>query len=415
VIDGGIVIVGAGEAGTRAALSLRERGWPGAITLIGQEDLLPYERPPLSKNVLNCTADPLPKTIVNVEGLAAAKIIYLPDTRVCEIDRIHHRVAVLPTQREFHYDRLLLTTGASARKLAIENHSGTEIHYLRTFADALKIRATLSRGKRILIIGGGFIGLEIAASARIVGADVTVVEMAPRILGRGVPQNLATRVHQYHAEQGVPIFDGIGVASLQPAGRHTRAHLSNGVTIDCDAVVAGVGAIPSTDLAEGTGLITENGIRVDACLRTNDPDIFAAGDCCSFPHPLYGNRRIRLESWRNAQGHGQHAAAALLGAATAYSAVPSFWSDHYDRTLLICGFADEPSTTTVERKLDADVRLQFHLADDGRLLGASAFGPNEAIAREMRIAELLIERGASPSCDRLADPAVKLKSLLRAG
>jgi 3-phenylpropionate/trans-cinnamate dioxygenase ferredoxin reductase subunit len=415
VIDGGIVIVGAGEAGTRAALSLRQSGWPGAITLIGQEDLPPYERPPLSKKVLTCATPTVLKTIANAEGFAADKVTYLPGTTVCEIDRIHHRVALLQTEREFHYDRLLLTTGASARKLALESHDGADIHYLRTFADALKIRAEFSPGKRILVIGGGFIGLEIAASARTVGADVTVVEMAPRILGRGVPQNLAKLIHRFHAEQGVPIFEGIGVTRFEPAGRQTRAHLSNGITVDCDAIVAGVGAVPNTALAESAGVVTENGIRVDSCLRTNDPDIFAAGDCCSFPHVLYGNRRIRLEAWRNAQTQGQHAAASLMGADTAYSAVPSFWSDHYDRTLLICGFTDEPHTTTVERNLDRGVNLQFHLASDGRLLGASAFGPNEVIARDMRIAELLIERGAIPGGDRLADPAVKLKSLLRAG
>jgi 3-phenylpropionate/trans-cinnamate dioxygenase ferredoxin reductase subunit len=413
MIAGGIVIVGAGEAGARAALSLRQRGWTGVITLIGQEDLPPYERPPLSKQVLTGATDAGPKTIANADALAAAKITYLPGTRVCEIDRIGRRVMLLPTHREIHYERLLLTTGASARQLAIERY-GVEIHYLRTFADALKIRAKLGRGARILVIGGGFIGLEIAASARLVGADVTVVEMAPRILGRGVPQDLAMLIRQYHAEQGVPIFEGTGVTGFEPAGKLTRAHLSNGVSVDCDIIVAGVGAVPNTTLAESAGLDTENGIRVDARLRTDDADIFAAGDCCSFPHMLCGNRRIRLEAWRNAQAQGQHVAASLLGATSEYSAVPSFWSNQYDRTLLICGFIAEPNSTTVERNLVNGVNLQFHLAGDGRLLGASTFGPNELIARDMRIVELLIERGTSPGGDRLADPAVKLKSLLRA-
>jgi 3-phenylpropionate/trans-cinnamate dioxygenase ferredoxin reductase subunit len=414
VINGGIVIVGAGEAGARAALSLRQRGWPGVITLIGQEDLPPYERPPLSKQVLTGATDAGPKAIANADALAAGRITYLPGTRVCEIDRTGRRVTLLPTHREIRYERLLLTTGASARQLAIESHSGVEIHYLRTFADALKIRAKLSRGARLLVIGGGFIGLEIAASARLVGADVTVVEMAPRILGRGVPQHLAMLIRQYHAEQGVPIFEGTGVTHFEPAGKLTRAHLSNGVIVDCDVIVAGVGAVPNTALAESTALVTENGIRVDARLATDDSDIFAAGDCCSFPHVLCGNRRIRLEAWRNAQAQGEHVAASLLGATSEYSAVPSFWSDQYDRTLLICGFIAEPNSTTVERNLVNGVNLQFHLAGDGRLLGASTFGPNELVARDMRIAELLIERGASPGCDRLADPAVKLKSLLRA-
>jgi len=346
--------------------------------------------------------------------LAAANITYLPSTSVCEIDRIGHRVMLLPTQREIYYQRLLLSTGASARQLPAESHGGVDIQYLRTFADALKIRAKLCRGARILIIGGGFIGLEVAASAKTVGADVTVVEMAPQILGRAVPQDLAMLIHQYHAEQGVTIFEGTGVTRFEQAGKLTRAHLSNGLDILCDIIVAGVGAVPNTALAQSAELITDNGIRVNAQLRTEDADIFAAGDCCSFPHVLCGNRRIRLEAWRNALAQGQHVAESLLGQTSVFSAVPSFWSDQYDRTLLICGFTAEPNSTTVERDLGNGVKVRFHLASDGRLMGASTFGPNELIARDMRIAELMIDRGANPGSDRLADPAVKLKSLLRA-
>jgi 3-phenylpropionate/trans-cinnamate dioxygenase ferredoxin reductase subunit len=247
-----------------------------------------------------------------------------------------------------------------------------------------------------------------------IGADVTVVELAPRILGRGVPQNLATLVRQHHAQQGVHILEGTGVTRFEAAGNRTRAHLSNGDSVDCDVIVAGVGAAPNIALAESAKLATENGIRVDALLRTDDPDIFAAGDCCSFPHVLCGGRRIRLEAWRNAQAQGEHAAASLLGGTAEYCVVPSFWSDQYERTLLICGFVAEPNSIVVERILTDGAHLQFHLAGDGRLLGASGFGPNEVLARDIRIAELMVERGARPRADRLADPTVKLKSLVRA-
>jgi len=415
VTDGGIVIVGAGEAGARAALSLRQRGWPGGITLIGLEDLPPYERPPLSKQTLSGVADALPKVVATASALAADKITYLPGMTVSGIDRVGHTVTMLPTLLQIRYERLLLATGASARQLTTECYAGAEIHYLRSFADALKIRAKLSPGAQLLIIGGGFIGLEIAASARMVGCDVTVVEAAPRILGRAVPENLATLVRQLHIQRGAHILEGIGVTRLESAGKRTRVHLSNGDSLECDLIVAGVGAVPNVALAESAGLVTENGIRVDAQLRTDDPDIFAAGDCCSFPHALCGSRRIRLEAWRNAQAQGQHAAASLLGGTTEFAVVPSFWSDQYERTLLICGFVTEADSTTVERRLANGAHLQFHLAGDGRLLGASAFGPNELLARDMRIAELLIERSASPAPDRLADPGVKLKGLLRAG
>lgn len=414
MIDGGIVIVGAGEAGTRAAISLRQRSWTGPITLIGLEDLPPYERPPLSKQALSGAADPVPKVVATAGALAADNITYLPGMTVAGIDRIGHTVTLLPTQQDIRYERLLLATGASARQLTTECYSGVDIHYLRSYADALKLRAKLRQGAQLLIVGGGFIGLEIAASARMVGANVTVVEVTPRILGRGVPQNLATLIRQHHVQQGVHILEGTGVTRFEAAGNRTRAHLSNGDSVDCDVIVAGVGAVPNVALAESAELLTENGIRVDALLRTDDPDIFAAGDCCSFPHVLCGGRRIRLEAWRSAQAQGQHAAASLLGATAEYCVVPSFWSDQYERTLLICGFVTEPHSIIVERNLTDDAHLQFHLAGDGRLLGASAFGRNEVLARDIRIAELLIERGVSPGADRLADPAVKLKSLLRA-
>jgi 3-phenylpropionate/trans-cinnamate dioxygenase ferredoxin reductase subunit len=264
------------------------------------------------------------------------------------------------------------------------------------------------------VIGGGFIGLEVTASAVERGASVTLIEAAPRLLSRGVPAAIAERVHDRHARAGVDLRLGAGVAGIERVrhGPELAVRLADGGRIACDAVIAGVGAVPETALAEDASLAVENGIAVDATLRTEDPDVFAAGDCCSFPHPLYGGRRIRLEAWRNAQDQGAAAARSILGGDEPYAAVPWFWSDQYDETLQIAGLPDE-GKRTVERDVGAGASLVFHLADDGRLVAASGVGENARIARDVRLAEMLIAARATPDPAALAAPDVKLKSLLR--
>ena len=319
-----------------------------------------------------------------------------------------HRVR-LGDGRDIPYERLLLATGAQARRLTVPGagHALT----LRSFADALGLRARLVPGARLVVIGGGFIGLEVAASAVERGASVTVVEALPRLLSRGVPAAIAERIRARHERAGVAFHVGTGVERIDADGTGLVVALTDGTRLHCDAVVAGIGAIPETGLAERAGLALENGIAVDATLATSDPDIFAAGDCCSFPHPLYGGRRIRLEAWRNAQDQGAAAAKSLLGTSEAYAAVPWFWSDQYDETLQIAGLADA-GCSTVEREAGGGARLFFHLAEDGRLVAASGIGENSAIARDVRLAEMLIAARAAPDPARLSDPALKLKSLL---
>lgn len=202
---------------------------------------------------------------------------------------------------------------------------------------------------------------------------------------------------------------GTGIARIEAGA----VVLADGGRVECDSIVAGVGAVPDTALAEDAGLAIENGVRADERLATSDPDIFAAGDCCSFPHPLYGGRRIRLEAWRNAQDQGSLAARNMLGANEAYRAVPWFWSDQYDQTLQIAGLPDE-GVGQVERDVGEGGRLFFHLAADGRLVAASGVGPISKVARDIRLAEMLIARQARPDPAALADPNVRLKSLLSA-
>ena len=402
--DAGIVIIGAGEAGARAAAALRENNYAGPVTLIGEERHLPYERPPLSKAAMTGADEPTAATIMSEEQLAAHGIRHLSGVMVTEIDRAGHLV-LLDDGSRIPYARLLLATGARPRKLTTPGADAASVLYLRTFSDALAMRAYLKPGIRLVVIGGGFIGLEIAASALDRGCSVTVVEMAPRILGRAVPAEVAALVAEAHAAAGIRLITGIALKGIE-AG---CVVLADATRLDCDAIIAGVGAIPETGLAGRAGLTIENGIRVDGRLQTDDPDIFAAGDCCAFPHPVFDGRRLRLEAWRNAQDQGNHAAHAMLGETAEFDAIPWFWSDQHGQTLQIAGLPDE-GDATVTRDLGG-ATLHFHLKA-GRLVGASAFGPIGKVAREIRLAEMLIARRAQPSPDALADPSVKLKALL---
>jgi 3-phenylpropionate/trans-cinnamate dioxygenase ferredoxin reductase subunit len=408
----GMLIVGAGECGARAALTLRERGYDGVVTLVGDEPHLPYERPPLSKDAMVSEAEPTPKLVGDREHFASRRIECVTGTSAVSIERAARRVT-FADGRTLDYDKLLLATGATPRRLPLPGADGAGCAYLRTHDDALRIRSALKAGSHIAILGGGFIGLEIAASARKRGADVTVIEALPRILTRGVPEAIAQVVDARHRREGVTLACGKALLALRETESGIEIALADGSTVAADLLIIGIGAVPVTDLAQKAGLAIENGIAVDAQLRTSDPDIYAAGDCCSFPVAVYGGRRVRLECWRNAQDQGGLAARNMLGAGESASAVPWFWSDQYDLTLQIAGLPDE-GTQTVRRDLSEDAFILFHLAGDGRLVAASGIARGNAVAKDIRLAEMLIAKGARPDPAALAQPDVKLKSLLAA-
>lgn len=409
-MQAGMVIIGAGECGGRAALTLRELGYDGPVTLVGDEPHLPYERPPLSKDAMVSDAPEI-KAIASDAMLAEKSIRHIHSVQAVTIDRAAQAVwlsdgSVLP------YGKLLLATGSTPRRLPMPG-LGSRCVYLRTFADALAIRSHLAPANRIAIIGGGFIGLELAAAARTLGAAVTVIEAQPRILMRGVPAEIAQIVYQEHEAEGVKILTGQGIISIADDGTEVCIALADGQEIVADLAVIGIGAVPVTGLAVEAGLTIDNGIAVDATLRTGDPDIFAAGDCCSFPLAVYAGRRVRLEAWRNAQEQGALAARNMLGAGEAHAAVPWFWSDQYGLSLQIAGLSDE-GKSTVRRDLSDGAFILFHLAEDGRLVAASGIGPGNAVARDIRLAEMLIAKRAKPAPEALGSQDVKLKSLLAA-
>jgi 3-phenylpropionate/trans-cinnamate dioxygenase ferredoxin reductase subunit len=403
-MEAGIVIIGAGLAGHRAATGLRAAAYDGRLTLVGKEAHPPYDRPPLSKAAIMDEAEPLPAWLMEPSNAGAFETRH--GVGAVALDRAAKTVQ-LSDGTSLPYSKLLLAQGAKPRKLTVPG--GEQALLLRSFEDAVALRRQFQPERRIVIIGGGFIGLELAASAVKRGCRVTVIEAQSRLLMRGVPEAIAQIVHDRHRTAGVEILTGVGLSAIGAGA----VHLADGRAVPYDTVVAGIGAIPETQLAEAAGLAVANGIAVDATLRTSDPDIFAAGDCCSFPHPIFGGERIRLEAWRNAQDQGAFVAPAMLGDAAPYSAIPWFWSDQYDLSLQVAGLP-QLGSTTVLRQLAEGAILLFHLMDEGRLVGASGIGPGNAVARDIKLSEMLIARGACPDPEALASPATSLKALLKA-
>lgn len=400
-----IVIIGAGMAGARAVINLRANNYEGAITLVGDEALMPYDRPPLSKASILADADPEPVWLLD-EGIAQSlKAEVITGVAATAIDRAAKQVT-LSDGRRLPYDKLLIATGAKPRRLPIPG--GEHALLLRNQEDMILLRQRFKPGKSVVIIGGGFIGLELASSAAKKGCSVTLIEAQPRILMRGVPEPVAMIVHGRHVAAGVTMMTGTGISHLTA----DAVHLADGRVLPADTIIAGIGAAPEVTLAKAAGLVIDNGIACDAQMQTSDPDIYAAGDCASFIHGKYGNRRIRLEAWRSAQDQAATAAENMLGGNKQNVAVPWFWSDQYELGLQIAGMADG-ATETVARQTTPDAVVLFHLAADGTLLGASGIGPGNAISRDIKMAEMMMAKGVKPPKDVLADPAQPLKSLIR--
>ena len=394
----GIVIIGAREAGLRAAVTLRDKGFEGRLLVVGGEPHAPYERPPLSKTALHAEAS-APAPISGAADLEAKDVRPLLGVEVVSINRAARTVA-LSDGRVLPYSLILIAAGARARPLAVEG--GHMARTLRRLDDAIALRDDLARARRLLVIGGGFIGLELAAAARMRGLDVVVAEAAPRVLGRATPQSIAAIVAGWHQDAGVDLRTDRALSRICIHPEGFKAEFADGDAVIAELVSAGVGAEPETRLAEAAGLAIDNGIAVDGQLRTSDPRIYAAGDCASFPHPLFGGRRLRLEAWRNAEDQGTFAASSLLGENGVYDSVPWFWSDQYEQL----------GARIVERRPGGSALLTFHLDEKGRLVGAAGAGPIGLVARDIRIAEKMIGKSLAPDPGLLADPKAPLKNVL---
>jgi 3-phenylpropionate/trans-cinnamate dioxygenase ferredoxin reductase component len=395
-----VVIIGGGMAAARACINLRANDYQGQITLISEEELLPYDRPPLSKSSCTQETEPAPIYLLEADMMASLKVDARLGVAANKIDRAAKKV-LLSDGSEVAYDKLLIATGAKPRSL------GPHALTLRDHRDTLVLRDKFKPGKRIVVIGGGFIDLELASSAIKRGCKVTLIEAQPRILMRGVPAEIATIIHNRHLEAGVEMLVGVGIEEI--AAHHVI--LKDGRKLLADTIIAGIGAAPEVKLAQEAGLEIENGIACNANMQTSDPDIYAAGDCCSFPHEQSG-KRLRLEAWRSAQEQAATAVANMLGGAKTHACVPWFWSDQYELGLQIAGMADSGSVT-VERRPSEGALLLFHLTPEGRLVGVSGIGPGVSIARDVKMAEMMIAKNLKPDMAALGDAAVSLKDMLK--
>jgi 3-phenylpropionate/trans-cinnamate dioxygenase ferredoxin reductase component len=405
-----MVIVGAGHVGGRAAQALREFGWGGPIMLVGAEPHLPYERPPLSKALLTGERTAAQCALRAPETYAAEGITHF----ISKVDAIdaEARQITLADGRRFPYEALLLATGGQLRWIDIPGAHLPGVLGLRTLDDAAALAPRLVAGAHIVVIGGGFIGLEVAASARSRGCRVSVVEGAPRLLGRAVPESVGARVLALHREQGVDVRVGVAPTAITAREGHLDVQLADGSVLSADTVLVGVGIAPSIGLAQAAGLATARGVLVNAELQTSAAGIYAAGDVAEFPSAVSGEP-IRQETWHNAETQARTAARNMLGGHEAYTELPWFWSDQYDHQLQVAG---EPALglTSVTRSLGAGAEMHFYLDATGRLVGVSGFGPLSAVAKELKLARMLVERHAQPALAQLADAGVKLKSLLSA-
>ncbi len=400
---GAIVIIGAGQAGGWAAKTLRVEGYGGRIVLIGAERHPSHERPPLSKAVLSGEAAPETTHLFKPDEHAALDLDFRAEARATRIDRSTKRVE-LADGGSVAYDKLILTTGGTARKLPIPGGDSPRVFYLRTIEDSLAIRDAIGPGKKLAVIGGGWIGLEVAATARKRGTSVVVIEALDRLCARTVPPAISAFLRARHEREGVDIRLGVGVKAIEDSGRLV-IRLADGSAIEADAVVAGIGLEPDVALARDAGLTVDNGIVVDEQGRTSDPDIFAAGDCANTPLPCLG-RRVRLESWANAQNQAIVAAKAALGQDARYDELPWFWSDQYDVNLQILGLPARWPEPVVRGDPASGSFSHFYL--DGERIAAivSVNAP-----RDLRAAKKLVQTRKPVSAASLADPAVQLQRL----
>ncbi|KAA1424331.1 NAD(P)/FAD-dependent oxidoreductase [Nocardioides antri] len=341
-----VVVVGGGLAGASAVEELRTLGYTGDITLIGAEPHLPYERPPLSKGVLLGAADPGSVFVHDHQWYDDQQVDVRLGSPVTELDLDRCHVGLDGTT--IAYDRLLLATGATPRRLPFP-HPGEPVVHLRTLADALYLRPRLTG--HVLIVGAGWIGLEVAAAARQVGATVTVVETAPIPLLGVLGPEIAPLFAELHREHGVDLRLGTGVTAIDRG----RAELADGSAVDADLVVVGIGAVPDTGLAAAAGLAGDNGVLVDARLRTIDPHVYAAGDVADHDHPLLG--RLRVEHWDNAIEQGKHAARTMLGDDAPYVRMPSFFTDQYDLGMEYVGHVGAEGADEVVIRGDVEARV----------------------------------------------------------
>ncbi|MFT7651902.1 MAG: 3-phenylpropionate/trans-cinnamate dioxygenase ferredoxin reductase subunit [Limisphaerales bacterium] len=399
----GMVIIGAGHAAGQAAASLRQEKYEGPITIIGDEPHVPYQRPPLSKQYLS-GAQAIDRVYLRPEKFYADKDITLKlNTRASAINRDAKTVA-LDNGEQLEYDKLIISTGSRPRRLSIEGSELPGIHYLRTIADVDAIRAEMGEGKNLVIVGGGYIGLEVASVGVELGLNVHVLEMEERILQRVTTPEMSAYYDQLHTGRGVNVHTSTGVTGFSGTDRVEHVLCNNDVSFDADLVIVGIGIIANVELADEAGIECDNGILVNDHCQTSDPDIYAAGDCTNHPNSLL-NRRLRLESVPNAMEQARTCAANMLGGDKTYASIPWFWSDQYELKLQMVGFSADGDSQIVRGDMASNQFAVFYLKGDVVVAADAVNSP-----KEFMICKQLINKSIDTTI--LADADADLKVLL---
>jgi len=406
-----LVVMGAGHAGAELAVQAREGGWSGRIALVGDEPALPYHRPPLSKAYLGGAASLEALALKSRAAYDKAGVDLMLGRRVAEVDRTAARLR-FEDGHAMDYAHLAFATGGRPRRLpaaAAGADAADNFHYLRTLADVDRIRPRFVAGARLAIVGGGYVGLEVAAVAVKHGLKVTVLEAAPRVLARVTAPRVSSFYEQVHREAGVDVRTGVQVDGfdLDAEGRTvTWVHCDDGERIACDLVIAGIGLVPNTELAAAAGIAVDDGILIDAASRSSDPAIVAAGDCTRFHSALY-DRSIRLESVPNALEQARCAAAAVNGKERLHDGVPWFWSDQYELKLKMVGLSQGYDRLLLRGSPEQRSFSAFYLKGD-RVLAVDTVNR----VPEFMLAKRLVAERIAVDADRLADDGVPLKNLL---
>ena len=398
------VIVGASLAGAKAAGELRERGFDGRIVLVGAEAERPYERPPLTKDYLQGKSE-RDKAYVHEAGFYASQEIDLRLQAVAEAIDPAASTVTLAGKEALHYDGLLLTTGAEPRRLSVPGADLDGVHYLRTLSDCDALRERLGAGGHVAVVGAGWIGSEFAASARQAGLDVTVIDPLALPNERIFGPEIGTFYRDVHLAHGVEMVLEDGVDALEGNGSVSAVRTATGRRVECDFVVVGVGVLPRVKLAEAAGLTVENGVQVDAALRTSAPNVYAAGDVANAWHPFY-ERHIRVEHWANALNQGPAAARSMLGDKVSYDRIPYFYSDQYDVGMEYSGYATEWDEVVFRGDREGGEFVAFWLAD-GRVVG----GMNVNVWDVNEHVQALIRSRQPVDADVLRDTDTPLEAL----
>ena len=399
------VIVGAGQAGGDLTTALRQMGYTGRIILIGDEQAPPYRRPPLSKAYLSGEIGEDALYLRPLATYEKQNIELRTGVKVTAIDRNAHTVT-LDNGETIKYDKLALTTGGRARRLPLPGAEKPNVHYVRTLDDIARLKEQFQEGRRLVIVGGGYIGLEAAAVGIKKGLKVTLVEALPRMLARVTGPELSQYYHGVHTGKGVDIRLGAGVQALEGGDKVEAVVLQDGTKIPADLLIVGIGLIPNTEIAEQAGLAVDNGVLVDLYAQTSDPDIVAAGDCTNHENGFLG-RRLRLESVPNASEQARVAAATILGQKVAHAGVPWFWSDQYDLKLQMVGLSQGYDKVVIRGSMEANNFTAFYL-QDGVIISLDCVNRPQ----DFMIGKKLVGGKVKADPAVLADESIALKTLV---